>query len=78
MMALSANQRPRRFLPPDRMAALQKTSRLHGAASYHRELWRAHRIDRMVKGVEQGDPWEAMVDLALGIAGRPIMAAPAN
>jgi DNA polymerase-3 subunit delta len=75
MMALAANQRPRRFLPPDRMAALQKTARVHGVASFHRELARAHRIDRMIKGVETGDPWEAMVDLALGIAGMPLLEA---
>jgi len=75
MMALSANQRPRRFLPPDRMAALTKTARAHGVASFDRELLLAHRIDRMIKGVEQGDPWEAMVDLALGIAGTPLMEA---
>lgn len=74
MMALAAGQRPRRFLPPERMAALQKTARLHGLASFDRELLRAHRIDRMIKGVETGDPWEAMVDLALGIAGKPILA----
>jgi DNA polymerase-3 subunit delta len=72
MMALAANQRPRRFLPPERMAALQKTARSHDAASFGRELSRAHRIDRMVKGVEPGDPWQEMIDLALGIAGTPL------
>ena len=72
MMALAANQRPRRFLPPERMSALQKTARLHDAASIHRELLRAHRIDRMIKGVEAGDPWREMVDLALGISGKPL------
>ena len=75
LMALAANQRPRRYLPPDRMAALQKTARLHGAASFDRELLRAHKIDRMIKGVESGDPWENMVDLALGIAGKPLLEA---
>jgi hypothetical protein len=32
---------------------------------------RAHRIDRMIKGVETGDPWDNVVDFALGIAGKP-------
>jgi DNA polymerase-3 subunit delta len=77
MMALAANQRPRRFLPPERMSALQKTARAHDAASFGRELLRAHRIDRMIKGVEQGDPWREMVDLALGIAGTPLALAAA-
>ncbi|HET6263637.1 MAG TPA: DNA polymerase III subunit delta [Usitatibacter sp.] len=74
MMALAANQRPRRFLPPERMSALQKTARRHDAASFDRELLRAHRIDRMIKGVETGDPWDAVVELALGLAGKPLLA----
>ena len=73
MMALSANQRPRRFLPPERMAMLQKTAKRHRAETYDRELLRAHRIDRMIKGVETGDPWDGVIDLALGIAGKPAM-----
>ena len=73
LMAIVAGQRPRRFLPPDRVEALNRTSRRHNAASFHRELLRAHRIDRMIKGVETGDPWDNVVDLALGISGRPIL-----
>jgi hypothetical protein len=26
----------------------------------------------MIKGVETGDPWDNVVDLALGISGRPL------
>ena len=70
---IRAGQRPRRFTPPDRMAALQRTARRHDAASFDRETLRAHRIDRMIKGVETGDPWDAIVDLAMGISGRPVM-----
>jgi DNA polymerase-3 subunit delta len=72
MMALAANQRPRRFLPPERMSALQKTARRHDTVTFHCELLRAHRIDRMIKGVEAGDPWREMIDLSLGIAGTPL------
>jgi DNA polymerase-3 subunit delta len=72
MMAIVAGQRPRRFLPPDRIEALNRTAKRHNAASFHRELLRAHRIDRMIKGVETGDPWDNVVDLALGISGRPL------
>jgi DNA polymerase-3 subunit delta len=74
MMAIVAGQRPRRFLPPDRMEALNRTAKRHNAASFHRELLRAHRIDRMIKGVETGEPWDNVIDLALGISGRPVMA----
>jgi len=73
MMALAANQRPRRFLPPERMAALQKTAKRHDAGSFDRELLRAHRIDRMIKGVETGNAWDSVVDLALGLAGKPVL-----
>jgi DNA polymerase-3 subunit delta len=72
LMAIAAGQRPRRFLPPERMEALNRTARRHGAASFDRELLRAHRIDRMIKGVETGDPWDSIIELALGIAGRPV------
>ena len=75
MMALAANQRPRRFIPPDRMSAIQKTARKHDVASFDRELLRAHHIDRMIKGIETGDPWDSVVELALGLAGRPVLAA---
>lgn len=74
LMAHCAGQRPRRFLAPDRIEAIARTARLHDAASFDRELLRAHRIDRMIKGVETGDPWENMVELALGLAGRPVLA----
>jgi hypothetical protein len=29
----------------------------------------------MIKGVETGDPWESLLELALGIAGRSVMPA---
>ncbi len=73
LMAVTANQRPKRFIPPERMEKLNRTARRHSAATFDRELLRAHRIDRMIKGVETGDPWSNVVDLALGIAGRPVM-----
>ena len=73
LMAFSAGQRPRRYLPPDRSQAIERTAKVHSRTSFDRELLRAHRIDRMIKGVEAGDPWDAMIELALGIAGRPVM-----
>jgi len=73
MIALAAGQRPRRYLQPERSAALQQTARRHTPATFDRELLRAHRIDRMIKGVETGNPWDGIVDLALGLAGKPIL-----
>jgi DNA polymerase-3 subunit delta len=74
MMAVAAGQRPRRFLPPERMQALARAAKRHDAASFGREVLRAHRIDRMIKGVEAGDPWDGVLELALGLAGRPVLA----
>jgi hypothetical protein len=31
----------------------------------------------MIKGVEPGNPWDSIIDLALGISGRPLMLEPA-
>jgi DNA polymerase-3 subunit delta len=73
LLAYAGNQRPRRFMPPERTAALQATARRHDAASLQREVLRAHRIDRMIKGVETGNPWGAVLELCLGIARKPLM-----
>jgi DNA polymerase III subunit delta len=35
----------------------------------------AHRIDRMIKGIETGDPWDAIIDFSMALAGKPILAA---
>jgi len=72
LMALVAGERPRRFMPPERMEAAAKTARRHDVVSFDRELLRAHRIDRMIKGVETGDPWDSLLELALGIAGKNV------
>jgi DNA polymerase III subunit delta len=72
VIALAAGQRPRRWASPERSAALARTAQRHDRASIDRELLRAHRIDRMIKGVETGDPWDNVVELALGIAGKTI------
>jgi DNA polymerase-3 subunit delta len=73
MMTIAGGARPRRPLPPARLQGLTATARRHDAVSFDRLLLRAHRIDRMIKGVEAGDPWDAMLELALGLAGRPVM-----
>ena len=74
VMALAAGQRPRRFLPPERMEAIARTAKRHSTQSLERGILRAHRIDRMIKGVEAGDPWDALLELALDLAGKPVLA----
>jgi DNA polymerase-3 subunit delta len=73
MVQLTAGERPRRFLDPDRTQRIQRTARKHDAASFDRQLLRAHRIDRMIKGVETGDAWEEILEMSLALAGRPAL-----
>jgi DNA polymerase III subunit delta len=73
VMALAAGQRPRRFMPPERMAAAQHSARRHDPASFERLLAQAHQIDLMAKGVAPGNPWEVVVDMALGLAGKRVL-----
>ena len=73
-MAVAAGQRPRRFLPPERLEAIARTAKRRSIESFDRELLRAHRIDRMIKGVEPGDPWDGLLELALALAGKPVLA----
>ncbi|HUQ27680.1 MAG TPA: DNA polymerase III subunit delta [Usitatibacter sp.] len=73
VMAILAGQRPRGWMSPERSEALSRSARRHDRASIGRELLRAHRIDRMIKGIDSGDPWDSVVEFALGIAGKPVM-----
>ena len=73
MVQLTGGERPRRYLDPDRLQRIQRTARKHDAASFDRQLLRAHRIDRMIKGVELGDAWEEILELSLALAGRPAL-----
>ena len=75
MMAFAANQRPRRFLPPERSAQVQQAARRHGARSFDALLLQLHRIDRMIKGIEADDPWDAVIDFSMALAGKPVLAA---
>jgi DNA polymerase-3 subunit delta len=73
VIAIKNGERPRRFLDPARLQALARTAARHDAASFDRELLRAHTIDRMIKGLEPGDPWDSITELALGVGGRPVL-----
>lgn len=73
MIRLAGGERPRRFLDAERVQRIQRTARKHDAGSFDRELLRAHRIDRMIKGVETGDAWEEILEFSLALAGRPAL-----
>ena len=73
MMAIASGQRSKRYLTPERAQALARSSRRLGAAAFPRELLRAHRIDRMIKVVETGNPWDELLEFALALAGGPVL-----
>jgi len=73
MMQLASGERPRRFLEPERVQRLQRTARKHDAAAFSRLLLQAHRIDRMIKGVETGDAWEEILEFCVALAGKPAL-----
>lgn len=70
LIAVSSGQRPRGWLSPEAAQALGKTARRHDRGSFGRLLLRAHRVDRMIKGVETGDAWDNILQLSLELAGR--------
>lgn len=73
LLAIASGQRPRRWMPPERAQALAATARRLDRGALAAQLLRAHRIDRMIKGVETGDAWDEMLELALALAGRPAL-----
>jgi DNA polymerase III subunit delta len=54
---------------PGKARELERTARLHSPNSLMRLNLQAARIDRMIKGLDSNDPWDAMLQLACGLAG---------
>ncbi len=73
LVQVKAGERPRRWLDPARMQQLAKTASRHDARSFDRAFGLAHRVDRMVKGVETGGAWDNLLELSLEIAGKPAL-----
>lgn len=59
-------------LPMRRQQGYVRALRRIDAATTRTALREAARIDRMIKGIEAGDAWQAMGSLALRIAGAPL------
>jgi DNA polymerase-3 subunit delta len=55
-----------------RESLLQAAARGLGAEKLKRLLREAIRIDRVVKGAAQGQPWEELTSLCLSLAGKPL------
>lgn len=56
-----------------RVAAYRAAMSRHDAASARRALQAAARADTMIKGAVQGDPWQALGELALSLASAPLL-----
>ena len=60
---------------PSKAREMERIVRRHNAKSIQALLLQAAEIDRMVKGLSQNDPWDALNALACGLAGTTLMQA---
>ena len=56
-----------------RKAPVTRCLERHDAATLQALTIEAGRIDRMVKGIEVGDPWRALQNLVLGVSGSLVL-----
>ncbi len=60
---------------PSKARELERIARRHSVKSIHLLLLQAAEVDRMIKGLNQRDPWDALSALACGLAGTALMQA---
>ncbi|MEO8386374.1 MAG: DNA polymerase III subunit delta, partial [Betaproteobacteria bacterium] len=60
---------------PSKAREMERIARRHNAKSIQALLLQAAEIDRMIKGLNQNDPWDALTALAGGLAGTNLMQA---
>ena len=60
---------------PARARDIERIARRHNVKSIHALLLQAAQIDRMIKGLNQHDAWDALAALACGLAGTVLMQA---
>ena len=58
---------------PSKAREIERVARRHNAKSIYALLLQAAEIDRMIKGLNQRDPWDALSALACGISGTAMM-----
>ena len=69
LMRLRGFTRGGRAPHPSKARELERVSRKHSQASLTALNLQAARIDRMIKGLDSNDPWNALAQLACGIGG---------
>ena len=60
---------------PSKAKDLDRIARKHSAKSIHAMILQAADIDRMIKGLNQNDPWDALFALACSLAGTALLQA---
>ncbi len=60
---------------PAKARELEHIARRHTAGSLQALLLQASEIDRMIKGLNPHEPWDALAELARGLAGKSLMRA---
>lgn len=60
---------------PAKARELERVARRHSAESLQSLLLQAAEIDRMIKGLNPNEPWDALAELARRLAGTPLMKA---
>ena len=60
---------------PGKARELERVARRHTPESLLKLLLQAAEIDRMIKGLNPREPWDALAELARGLAGKPLMKA---
>ncbi len=66
-----------RYPHPAKARSLERLAKRHTPGSVLRLVERAAEVDRLVKGIGQRDPWDALADLGCAMAGKPLMRASA-
>lgn len=56
----------------NRKPLFQSALRRHKEIDFLRLLFQASQIDALIKGIREGHVWDALMDLALALAGKPI------
>lgn len=57
-----------------RKPLIREGLRRHPVRRWQQLLRRAARVDRVIKGAEEGNPWDELLQLILSMAGRPLFA----
>ena len=60
---------------PSKAREMERVAQRHSAQSIYALLLQAAEIDRMIKGLNQRDPWDALSALAAGLAGTALLKA---